>query len=569
MSSMSIRQKLYFVFILLIIAFVGNGIYSAFSLSSINDGALRIATQHLQGVIAASESSKSMSDYRQGEYAVIDATTLPGRIFSAQQTKKLADQIDITFDTIQPTLEGDIASEFKDMRDTWDKYKTNSNRVMELAKSGNIPESAKLLESSSQMYTHIGTKLSKILDNRKDFIHAEVIASESKYNQTRIILLITIAAVILFSVCMAYFLSKSILDPIEYLSNVSRELAAGNLTVEAKAQSNDEFGSLTEIYADTINKLRKLIENIQHNAQDASTFAAQLNENASQSALATQQVAASIGNVAENASNQGIAVEQSTEDIRAFAELLQGFETKADSSVESARNVEEIANFGRTAVRGAVDQMSAVAESVSKTAKVIEKLAERSTQIGNISSTIGDIAEQTNLLALNAAIEAARAGTAGRGFAVVADEVRKLAEGSNVAASQIAELITAIQNEMKEALEQMERGNKEVESGKVVVAEAGDSFSNITEAVGELTQHAEEILRNAKTASTRVDKLVESMDALNKSSKDVSMETESVSAATEQQSASIDEVANASQKLSDLAEELMASASKFKISKTA
>ena len=149
------------------------------------------------------------------------------------------------------------------------------------------------------------------------------------------------------------------------------------------------------------------------------------------------------------------------------------------------------------------------------------------------------------------------------------DEVRKLAEGSNIAASKIAELITAIQNEMKEALEQMERGNKEVESGKVVVAEAGDSFQNITEGIGELTRHAEDILKNAKTASTRVDKLVESMDALNKSSKDVSMETESVSAATEQQSASIDEVANASQKLSELAEELTASASKFKISKTA
>ena len=565
MSSMSIRQKLFFVFILLIIAFVGNGIYSSFSLSSINDGALRIATQHLQGVIAASESGRSMSDYRQGEYAVIDATTLPGRIFSAQQTKKLADQIDITFDTIQPTLEGDIAGEFSKMRDTWNSYKSNSNRVIDLAKSGNVPEAARLLESSSKMYTEIGTKLNKILDNRKDFIHAEVVESENKYTQTKLILTIMIVVVVAFSIFMAYFLSKIILDSINYLSNVSRELAAGNLTVEAKPQSNDEFGELTQIYANTIGTLRKLIENIQRNAKDAATFAAQLNENASQSALATQQVAASIGNVAENANKQGVAVEQSTEDIRAFAELLQGFENKADSSVNSARNVEDIAEKGRTAVRGAVDQMSAVADSVSKTAKVIEQLAERSTQIGNISSTISNIAEQTNLLALNAAIEAARAGSAGRGFAVVADEVRKLAEGSNIAASQIAELITSIQNEMKEALDQMEKGNKEVVSGKVVVAEAGDSFKNITEAIAQLTSHAVDILNNAKMASTRVDKLVEAMDELNKSSKDVSMETESVSAATEEQSASIDEVATASQKLSDLAEELTASASKFKI----
>lgn len=565
MSSMSLREKLFFVFIMLIIAFVGSGVYSTISLSAINDGAMRIATQHLQGVIAASESSRAMSDYRQGEFAVIDATTLPGKIYASQSTKKLADQIDITFDTIQPSLDGKIANDFADMRNAWNQYKANSMRIIDLVKSGNSREAARLLESSSDQYNYIVTKLNRVLDNRKDFIHAEVVESERQYNKTRMILIVTIIVVVAFSVFMAISLSRTILNSIEYLSDVSKEMAAGNLTVEAKPQSKDEFGQLISIYANTIQKLRSLVANIQRNAGDAATFAAQLNENASQSALATQQVAISIGNVAENAIKQGDAVSQSTEDIRAFAELLQNFESKANSSVNSAKNVEEIANSGRTAVRGAVNQMSAVAQSVDKSSEVIRQLADRSAQIGNISSTIANIAEQTNLLALNAAIEAARAGTAGRGFAVVADEVRKLAESSSSAASQIAGLISTIQAEMSQALEQMERGNQEVESGKVVVAAAGDSFKNITDAIVQLTQHAEEIQRNAKDASARVDKLVESMDELNKSSKDVSAETESVSAATEQQSASIDEVASASKKLSELAEELTASTSKFKI----
>ncbi len=569
MSNLTIRQKLFLVFILLIIAFIGNGVYSALSLSSINDGALRIATQHLQGVISASESSRSMSDYRQGEYAVIDATTLPARIFAAQQTKKLADQIDITFDSVQPNLEGEIVGDFNEMRDAWNQYKANSNKVIDLAKEGNVAEARRLVETSIDKYTIIGAKLNKILDNRKDFIHAEVVESSAKYNQTRIILIVSIVIVVLFSIFMAIALTKSILTSINYLSDVSKELADGNLTVEAKAQTNDEFGQLTEIYANTIEKLRSLIENIQHNAKDASTFAAQLNENASQSAIATQQVAASIGNVADNANKQGVAVEQSTEEIRAFAKLLQDFEEKANSSVTSAKHVEDIAESGRAAVRGAVDQMSAVADSVETSAQVIKKLSERSTQIGEISSTIANIAEQTNLLALNAAIEAARAGEHGRGFAVVSDEVRKLAEGSNLAASQIAELITTIQDEMKEALEQMERGNNEVESGKIVVAAAGDSFKNINDAITELTAHAEEILNKAQVALTKVDNLVETMDELNRSSKDVSAETESVSAATEEQSASIDEVAGASQKLSELAEALTDSTAKFKIFKGA
>ena len=569
MKNLTIRKKLLVVFITLIIVFAGSGIFSAVSLSSINDGALRIATEHLQGVISASESSRAMSDYRQGEYAVIDATTLSNRIFFAQQTKKLADQIDITFDAIQPTLEGKTAQEFSEMRTAWDNYKNISKQVVELAKAEKISDAAKLLESSSGDYIKIGNKLNKILDNRKDFIHAEVVESESKYIQTRNVLVVSIVIVVLFSIFMAVALSKSILKSINHLSDVSRELAAGNLTVEAKAQSEDEFGQLTKLFADTIEKLRTLIENIQHNAKDAATFAAQLNENASQSALATQQVAVSIGNVAENAMKQENAVARSSQDIHAFAELLQEFESKADASVNSAKNVEEIAESGRAAVRGAVDQMSAVADSVEKSAQVIKQLAERSNQIGNISSTIAKIAEQTNLLALNAAIEAARAGEHGRGFAVVSDEVRKLAESSNVAASQIGELISAIQTEMSEALQQMEQGNLEVESGKTVVAAAGDSFRNITAAVAELTSHAEEIFKNAETSSERVDKLVAAMDELSRSSKDVSAETESVSAATEEQSASIDEVATASQKLSDLAGELTESTAKFKIFKPA
>ena len=563
--AMSIRQKMFLVFILLILTFIATGIYSAVTLSSINEGALRIATEHLQGVISTSESGHSVSDYRQGEFAVIDATTLPGRIYAAQSSQKLADQIDITFDYIQPSLEGDVATQFADMRNMWNQYKENSAKVIDLAKQGNTAEAARLLESSSDKYNYIQSKLNKVLDNRKDFIHAEVVASESSYNQARFILIVAIIAVVAFSIVMAVILSRAILTSIDYLSEVSKEMAAGNLTVEAVPKNDDEFGQLTAIFADTIKQLRQLVSRIQRNANDASNFAIQLNKNATQSAEITQRVSASINNVAESMDTQGVEIAQSTEDMRNFSALLQTFANKANSSVRSAQNVAEIAQTGRTAVSGAVNQMSAVAASVEKSAEVIKQLAERSTQIGNITATIAGIAEQTNLLALNAAIEAARAGTAGRGFAVVADEVRKLAESSSEAASQIGGLIHTIQSEMGQALKQMEQGNEEVENGKVVVAEAGDSFQNITDAITKLTKDAEEIQRDAQNASSSVAKLVETMDELNRSSEDVSVETESVRMATEEQSNSIEEVANASQRLSYLAKELTASTAKFKI----
>ena len=308
MDSLTIRKKLFLVFGILIVIFICNGIYSGYSLNTINSGALRIATEHLQGVMIASESSRAMSDYRQGEFATVMATSLPNRIHAAQQTKKLADQIDITFDAIEPTLSGDIASEFRDMRTIWEKYKKNSNQLILLAKNGKQEEATKLLEGSNTDYAEINAKLSHIVDNRKDFIHRENIAAERKYTETKITLTISILLVVLLSGFMAVYMSRSIYRSIQYLMNVSHEVANGNLTVESKASTQDEFGVLTEAYGDTIRNLRSLIQHIQQTANEVSSFAIQLTENASQSAQATQQVAVSIGNVAANTNQQGNAL---------------------------------------------------------------------------------------------------------------------------------------------------------------------------------------------------------------------------------------------------------------------
>lgn len=111
----------------------------------------------------------------------------------------------------------------------------------------------------------------------------------------------------------------------------------------------------------------------------------------------------------------------------------------------------------------------------------------------------------------------------------------------------------------------MERGTQDVESGKAVIAKAGDSFRSITQAVDGLTQQSEAILAGACQSAKRAEGLVDVMESIHRSSIDVASETQSVSAATEEQSASMDEVAQASRKLAELSKDLQDAAAKFRI----
>lgn len=565
MSALSIRQKLNLIFAILILVFVSVSIYSTYALNKINDGAMRIATTHLLSVLVATDNGKAMEQYRQLEYSIVTAPNLTSRSYAEKKAAKLADQIDISFDALEKSLQGNNDENLRSLRQGWSSYRSQLNSIINLANNNQAAQASAILDGSLNKFENLDDLLVKVIDARKDFINAETRAAAAEYERTKFILIASVIFVILISVSMAFYLSRSINVSIQYLIGIANHVAQGDLKVDVTPKSNDEFGMLTNAFAQTVKQLKGLIEGITSTAENLVNFSDQLTSNADQSALATQQVANSISNVAFNMTKQGEQVNSSVDEINRMTEDIAAFEKLSEQSSKAANDVADIAKDGREAVAGAVSQMETIAASVTESAEVIRQLAARSEEISQISDTISGIAEQTNLLALNAAIEAARAGEHGRGFAVVADEVRKLAEGSALAANKIAELIRVIQNDTTKAVERMEQGTLDVQSGKSVVDNAGNSFTNIVQAVIGLTENADIILRAARSSSEKITKLVAVMDDLNKTSAAVSQEAESVSAATEQLSASMDEIAGASKNMSDMAQQLKDSTSRFKV----
>ena len=565
MDNLTIRKKLILVFGVVLAIFFAASLYAGYSLHQINNGALRIATEHLASVMRGMEAKGTLSEYRQQEYAVVTSKKLTERLYAAGREKNLASQIDITFDTLEPAVAPDRKDDFQQLRSEWTSYRKSSEQLTSMAKSGQAEAAMAELEKSAYQYEDIANRMSVIVDSSKDFIHQESLDASARYEQTKWTLIICVLVVLALAAGMGWYLSSGIMKSVNYLKDVSEQVSAGDLTVQPEPMTEDELGSLTVAYGETIQHLHGLIQDIQRTAENVQSYAAQLTENANQSAQATQQVATSITNVAGSSSETGDAVTRSLGDIQSMAESMTNFEQTASETAQATQKVAAIAKNGQSAINGAVCQMAEISASVTESAETIAALAKRSTEIGQISDTIADIAEQTNLLALNAAIEAARAGEAGRGFSVVADEVRKLAEGSSEAAQQIAALISAIQKDTDAAVERMKKGTADVESGRTVVAEAGRAFETIAGSVEGLTQGAQKILDEARTASDKAMALVEVMEKIDKSSRAVASETESVSAATEEQSASMDEIAQASDKLSTVANELQASTKKFKI----
>jgi methyl-accepting chemotaxis protein len=196
---------------------------------------------------------------------------------------------------------------------------------------------------------------------------------------------------------------KEVKDAMEDITEVTKEIANGNLMVEVKPRSAEDelmiaLASMVEKLSGVVNDVKAAADNVAAGSREMSGNSEQMSQGATEQAAAAEEASSSM--------------EQMSANIKQNADNAMQTEKIAVKSSEEA-------NEGGKAVSQTVSAMKEIADKIN----IVE-----------------EIARQTNMLALNAAIEAARAGEHGKGFAVVAAEVRKLAERSQSAAGEISEL---------------------------------------------------------------------------------------------------------------------------------
>ncbi len=287
---------------------------------------------------------------------------------------------------------------------------------------------------------------------------------------------------LLLGIGLFVLIRRNVSAPLKELTTAVTTVAQGDLTQAFQSDRRDEVGNLVrevegmrQNFLAMMRQLRGAADNIGTASQEIATGNQDLSARTEQTASNLQQTAASM--------------EQLTSTVRQSADA-------ARQANQLAASAAEIAQRGGSVVSQVVTTMDEINTSSKK--------------INDIIGVIDGIAFQTNILALNAAVEAARAGEQGRGFAVVAGEVRNLAQRSAQAAKEIKGLIGA-------SVEKVETGSKLVADAGQTMSEIVGSVQRVTDIIGEITAAAGEQsdgIGQVNTAVSQLDQMTQQNAAL-------------------------------------------------------
>ncbi|MFH0785284.1 MAG: methyl-accepting chemotaxis protein [Pseudomonadota bacterium] len=280
----------------------------------------------------------------------------------------------------------------------------------------------------------------------------------------------------------AWVVARRIKGALDKAIDVSKQIAAGDLTVKIEVDSHDETGQL-------LMSLKEMNEGL-------AIIVGEVRTGADSIATATEQIAAGNTDLSQRTEEQAAALEETASSMEELTSTVKQNADNAQQANQLAISASGVAVKGGDVINKVVDTMKSITDSSRK--------------ISDIIGVIDGIAFQTNILALNAAVEAARAGEQGRGFAVVAAEVRSLAQRSAAAAKEIKTLI-------EDSVNKVQDGSKLVEEAGHTTQEIVTSIKRVTDIMAEISAASLEQssgIEQVNTAITQMDDVTQQNAAL-------------------------------------------------------
>lgn len=482
MKFKTLREKILYSFLMVVLMLSASNIYSIYQLKQIDNSYTNlidleyIPQTHLFG------ATESLLKVR---LAMRDAALHTEQKDLDLDKKKYDEAVDSAYakiDTYLKTTDSrEDSTKVNELKSSITNYLKSAGQVMDAGFKNQQEEAIKLLPIAAESYKQVNESLKGIMLDKFKSADVQNIANSDKAQNTLNIAIGLVLILLFASVWVALLIAKYIVNKLggepDYVMEVTQKMAQGRLDFHVQL---DDRNTTSIIYSvnqlklslnDIVAKIRETVDTISDSSVEISNSAMSLSQIAEEIAASVEQTSASM--------------EEMTATI--------------NQNNENAKITDGIANkSAHEATQGA--------DMALKTTTAMKDIAKK-------INIIDDIAYQTNLLALNAAIEAARAGEHGKGFAVVATEVRKLAERSQVAAQEIEKL---------------------AESSVSLADESGELFNRIVPSIKKTADLVQEISAASQEQSVGVDQVNTAVSQISGSTQSNAAASEELAAVAEE-----------------------------------
>lgn len=565
---MKLSQKLGLIIIVTFVGILAVGATSIWQLRTLQDNMDEALTVNLRAMQVAEEMKVTAAQYdREMVNYIRSGNNKDGQAVSRKKLDDLNKIIEANISEYT-SLADDTEEDKKNLADlnkNWEFFKDSQKKLLDEAAKSEVIAFQLWEGNLSSGYKNLSKTLTQINDKNQKVIAESKGLLDSIYRTSWILTAIVIAVIALFAGALGLATNRYLHRRINHMVEVNEVLAQGDLRVNVSVDSSDELGQLARSTSAVIANLRQIIGEVNTASLSVAAASERMALSSEESNKAAESVALTIQEVAEGTARQVERTQESADLMSQLAESVGEIKITMNRIVVAAQQTADTALNGRSVLDTTSGQIEGIRSANVETVQAFEHLYSELGRIIQFVNVITEIASQTNLLSLNAAIEAARAGEHGRGFAVVADEVKKLADQSSQAAGEVRSIVSSAHQSMEQMRVALGGSNQRVDAGVKAMQETNQSFDHIVTSVEEMLDRIRVVADTTETISNSANQVFGNIEDVASITEESAAGVEEVSAATEEQLASMQEVAASAVTLSQLADALKMSVSRFTV----